>query len=117
VGPRAGLDRRNISSPPEFDPGPSSPVAQSLYRLSYRAHKLVRVVTFNTRAVINIQRSLRKASVVLLLFLSHCNNNRNVSPNLIKITSVKFDEISARSRVAACGKMKMILKKRYVSSQ
>jgi len=29
-----------ISSPPGFDPGPSSPVAQSLYRLSYRAHKL-----------------------------------------------------------------------------
>jgi len=38
VGPRVGLDRRKISSPPEFDPGPSSPVAQSLYRLSYRAH-------------------------------------------------------------------------------
>ena len=25
MGPRAGLDGRNISSPPEFDPGPSSP--------------------------------------------------------------------------------------------
>ena len=25
VGPRAGLDGRKISSPPEFDPGPSSP--------------------------------------------------------------------------------------------
>jgi len=25
VGPRAGLDRRKISSPPGFDPGPSSP--------------------------------------------------------------------------------------------
>ena len=30
---------RNISPPPGFDPGQSSPVAQSLYRLSYRAHK------------------------------------------------------------------------------
>ena len=38
MGPRAGLDGRKISSPPEFDPGPSSPIAQSLYRLSYRAH-------------------------------------------------------------------------------
>ena len=26
VGPRAGLDGRKISSPPGFDPGPSSPV-------------------------------------------------------------------------------------------
>jgi len=25
VGPRAGLDRQKISSPPGFDPGPSSP--------------------------------------------------------------------------------------------
>jgi len=25
VGPRAGLDRWKISSPPGFDPGPSSP--------------------------------------------------------------------------------------------
>ena len=25
VGPRADLDGRKISSPPEFDPGPSSP--------------------------------------------------------------------------------------------
>ena len=25
MGPRAGLDRRKISSPPGFDPGPSSP--------------------------------------------------------------------------------------------
>jgi len=25
VGPRAGLERRKISSPPGFDPGPSSP--------------------------------------------------------------------------------------------
>ena len=25
VGPRAGLDGQKISSPPEFDPGPSSP--------------------------------------------------------------------------------------------
>ena len=25
VGPRAGQDGRKISSPPEFDPGPSSP--------------------------------------------------------------------------------------------
>ena len=29
---------RKISSPPGFDPGTSSPVAQSLYRLSYRAY-------------------------------------------------------------------------------
>jgi len=38
VGPRAGLDGRKISSSPGFDPGASSPVTQSLYRLSYRAH-------------------------------------------------------------------------------
>jgi len=39
VGTRAGLDEQTISSPPGFDPGPSSPVAQSLYRLGYRALK------------------------------------------------------------------------------
>jgi hypothetical protein len=40
-----------------------------------------------------------------LLFLSRCDNNRDVSPNLIKIPSVKFDEISANgTRVAPCGK-------------
>jgi hypothetical protein len=45
VGPRAGLDGRKISSPPEFDPGPSSPVVQSLYRLSYWAHTHISVYT------------------------------------------------------------------------
>ena len=38
MGPRIGLDGRKMSSLPGFDPGPSSPVAQSLYRLSYPAH-------------------------------------------------------------------------------
>ena len=38
VGPMASLDGRKISSPPGFDPGPFSPLAQTLYRLSYRAH-------------------------------------------------------------------------------
>jgi len=41
VGHRVGLDGRKISSPPAFDLGPSSPVAQSLYRLSYRAPRVV----------------------------------------------------------------------------
>ena len=40
VGPRAGLEGQKILSPPGFDPGLSSPVAQSLYWLSYRAHSL-----------------------------------------------------------------------------
>ena len=39
LGPRAGLDVcRNSHPPTGCDPGPSNPVAQSLYRLSYRAH-------------------------------------------------------------------------------
>ena len=38
MGPRAGVDGRKISSPQGFDPGPTSPVAQSLYRLSYPTH-------------------------------------------------------------------------------
>ena len=45
MGPRAGLDGQKISPPPGFDPGPSSPVAQLLYRLSYRAHILYRLPT------------------------------------------------------------------------
>ena len=44
MGPRAGLDRFGKSRPPPgLDPGPSSPVAQSLYRLSYRAHTIINV--------------------------------------------------------------------------
>ena len=46
MGPKAGLDGRKISSSPGFDPGPSSPVAQSLYRLSYRAHFHIKVLHF-----------------------------------------------------------------------
>ena len=38
VGPRAGLEGREISPPPGFDPRTIQPVAQSLYRLSYPAH-------------------------------------------------------------------------------
>jgi hypothetical protein len=38
VGPRAGLEGAKYLVPTGFDSGPSSPVAQSLYRLSYRAH-------------------------------------------------------------------------------
>jgi len=30
VGPRAGLDGRKISSPPGFDPGPSSPLSVAI---------------------------------------------------------------------------------------
>jgi len=30
VGPRVGLDGRNIFSPPEFDPGPSSPYSVAI---------------------------------------------------------------------------------------
>jgi len=37
VGPRAGLDGRKISSPPVFDPGPSTPQSVAI-RLSYPAH-------------------------------------------------------------------------------
>jgi len=38
VGPMAGLHGPKISSPPGFYPRTVQPVAQSLYRLSYRAH-------------------------------------------------------------------------------
>ena len=30
MGPRAGLDGRKISSPPGFDPGPSSPLSVAI---------------------------------------------------------------------------------------
>ena len=41
-GPQGRSGRvRKISSPPGFDPGPSSPAAQSLYRLSYRAQGII----------------------------------------------------------------------------
>ena len=41
MDPRAGLDGWNNPPLPGFDPGLSSPVAQSLYRLSYGAHRLL----------------------------------------------------------------------------
>jgi hypothetical protein len=49
VGPRAGLDGRKISSQPEFDSGPSIPVAKSLYRLSYPAHVVQTVALSNCK--------------------------------------------------------------------
>jgi len=38
VGPRAGMDGRKISTPPEFDLRTVLSVAQSLHRLSYPTH-------------------------------------------------------------------------------
>jgi len=47
VGPRAGLDGRKISSPTGIRSRTVQPVAQSLYRLSYRAHRLNEVQILN----------------------------------------------------------------------
>ena len=52
MAPRAGLDGRKISSPPGFDPGPSSPLAQSLYRLSYPAHSICDTYCFTTATLV-----------------------------------------------------------------
>jgi len=49
VGPRAGLVGRKFSSLPEFDPGTSSPVAQSLYHLRYPAHVVQTVALSNCK--------------------------------------------------------------------
>jgi hypothetical protein len=46
VGPRAGLDGREISPSPGFDPRAVEPVAQSLYRLSYPADVCVYVYIY-----------------------------------------------------------------------
>ena len=54
MGPRAGQNGRKVSSPPGFDPGPSSPVAQSLYRLSYRAHIHYQLLTEITKICENV---------------------------------------------------------------
>jgi len=50
VGSRAGLDRRNSSSPPGFDPQTVQPVAQSLHRLSYLAHTTTTTTTTTAAA-------------------------------------------------------------------
>ena len=62
MGPRAGLDGREISSPPVFDPGPSH---QSLYRLSYPAH--VTITAFYTRVLTSFKS--RWDNKILLLTL------------------------------------------------
>jgi hypothetical protein len=38
MGPRAGMDGREISPPTGFDPGDRPACSQSLYRLSYPDH-------------------------------------------------------------------------------
>jgi hypothetical protein len=51
-GPQARSGRGGkISSPPVFDSGTSSPVAQALYRLSYRAHR--RNITLHTNLLLH----------------------------------------------------------------
>ena len=69
-GPQGRLDGRKISSPPGFDPGPSSPVAQSLYRLSYRAHR-------NTSYVTDYSRQ----PIVALISITHLLDRRPVDLN------------------------------------
>jgi len=84
VGPRDGLKGRNISSTPGFDPVSSSPVAQSLYRLSYRAHSwwlyLRKILLFLElhvsvfpRLLVNvaIQKSVGKMWIFRPSFLKH----------------------------------------------
>ena len=46
VGPRAGLDRCENLAPPGFDPRTVQPVAQSVYRLSYPAHKYYNFILY-----------------------------------------------------------------------
>ena len=59
-----------ISSPPVFVPGPSSPVAQSLYRLSYRAHNstVIRMLYIFTVLGSVTNRSLLLLYVLILHF-------------------------------------------------
>jgi len=47
VDPRPCLDGQKISSPPGFDARTVQPVAQSLNRLSYRAHKSTKIIQVN----------------------------------------------------------------------
>ena len=52
MGSRAGLDGRIISPPPGIDPRTVQPVAQSLYRLSYRAHT---PITTNSKLAVKVK--------------------------------------------------------------
>ena len=52
-GPQGRSGRAENLAPPGFDPGPSSPVAQSLYRLSYRAHRIYVVPFHKLRASVS----------------------------------------------------------------
>jgi hypothetical protein len=47
VGPRAGLDGRKISSPPGFDPGPSSPQSVTTQAELPGAHIVTKNVQYN----------------------------------------------------------------------
>ena len=52
MGPRAGLDRYGKSRPPTGIRSPDRPAgSQSLYRLSYRAHKNITCLSVNLLGV------------------------------------------------------------------
>jgi len=70
VVPRAGLDGRKISSPSGFDPTTFQPIAQSLYRLSYRARKYEVILLFVYVYIISMTGNIDGL---------HCRTNRLLS--------------------------------------
>jgi hypothetical protein len=59
VGPRAGLDGRKISSPPGFDPGPSSPYSVAI-PTELPGPQLVNLVGFIIRIQIILAATLAR---------------------------------------------------------
>ena len=57
VGPRAGLDGRKISSPPGFDPGPSSPLSVAILTELPGPHESARHNYISVTRVLNSNAS------------------------------------------------------------
>ena len=110
VGPRAGLDGRKISSPTGFDPEPSSPVAQSLYRLSYPAHGFCRIIFPSTDKNINTVCSPKEFQVLVVKFGTTKN----------RIIFFLYTKLSCEANVAFIKRLTstgQILKERVVNNK
>jgi len=91
VGPRVGLDGRKIASPPGFDPGPSSPVALSLYRLSYRAHNVINVNSCNSATNWRVEKIKYLINMYLFIQLKPWSTSRYTVFDVIRCRlSVSF---------------------------
>jgi hypothetical protein len=114
VDPRAGLDRRRKFRPlPGFDPRTHQPVAQSLYRLSYRAHDSNVICNNKWGGFVVAGVSWRETPSYLLQLtvFRYCQCVYNMYPGVQVMLYVH----SPRNQVCLCGSVNNYLDRFFAS--